>query len=1451
MRVQKEEAIVDEGVLKEKEKGKERLDLEVITAAREIGDIAHGRQMRANGEPYLIHPVAILTLLVLGDVFGGRLRIKDAEELSDEIIFAVALLHDVIEEYRPDRYKAGKNQDAERKRRDEARSLIWSVFLKHGVQEPVIETILAGVEKLTQQEDETEEAYLQRLSRSETPYVILIKIFDRLHNLQTPRYKWTVNMARSYLEDGREFVASIERKLLLGDYRSFDQGTRIILWKAIALFIAETDYLYTSELVKHGLRQPDNYASSPAAIEQASSPLQENRLSGLTEFPRPSEQDIYRHIAHKLAIDWDRWDGVLGLGRFREVGRSSLSVSSPAKPIDAQRLRRLLYEESIYELGSNKDIKYGSLELAITELGLLSEREPGLQEDIDLLIKVLSMSAEEAVPYLAGIDRTILKIATNFNTKQWTTDVRMGLLRMVLGELSFPASTVIKGPASASSPVNSSRLRKELIPRPQAEGPVPGRIVTVLQEGRAYAVLDHMIREKITQLKKQGKERRVIVVIDGYPAQGKTSFTRIFLKLAIQTQPVPLFGMPDARGRVLFLDVGTEVFDIVTGRSKEDDVMLQQYLDDCVTTYSQFTGEQIDVVILSGSYCSQVVRLASLGDIFVEIINLSNYALGGVSIYAEVNKNFEFNPRLTERVHDRPVVIPQLTIITFPPYPSQEEVLAWVRKIAKRGEGASKKEGASSPVDGYFAVWKNELSQLGLWDELIRQSPESEWQRFLEIFADIKSGRKPSFIEIALIKKIAGEYLVAIRGLVLDELKKGGFDLAHVIEEENRVIALVYPDYSPSSQQHVSASFEAEITFLGTHQRTLVKLINFHVNVNFYYTPCEVLYGLLHESLELKHIFRLRDSYPYLTPRDLGRLCFHSDYEGFAVTHYLTVLEEESFHSIWSPTERYRGLREQDHIAIESLLIGNEAAIRSILGHNLPPELARLFSRTSSPASERSQRHKDTKSHDTRSSVSGVAYRVSGVRYPELGSSIEDLGSSPASSPAGQRRDKKDIGCDFVSVPQLTRRRSPHEKVFIREAHSRFRARQGAWEGKKRRHVTHQLLQRLGGKTVAEIAEDPELGQILRFIMRPVTRHIPKNKASSPASQVTNPSSLATTVVTPAHRLSEYSDLYSGHKSTDIVEIGGRGYLQIRHPRICPPMRFTHVVKRLQMLFQNPEQGWDIVSQFLMFHRINEYTKDGMRFAWEVIEALRDTEDIARVTTGIAVRTEIITERAESGRQERWVYVLYIEDNRRNASSPIEGWAGALRSAQDSLQHDRRGQGTSSPVNSLLLRKELIPRPQAEGPGSRIAYRVSGVGHISSTSSSISTFFPTPYTLRITHYARRTKEVLLCLTSKVSGLLEYYRRMREHLYRLDILIRFMNTVSWLRREEALRPRPFPESGSIWEETPASSSSTSSELSSSGKILVPPVPYAGSFAGQENGAGSFNQQRISVRMPIYR
>ena len=127
-----------------------------VRKAYELAAEAHMKQRRASGEPYIIHPLGVATIL-------AKLQL-------DELTLAAAFLHDVVEDT------------------DIKLEKVTEVFgqkvsdLVDGV------TKLSKIEYISKEEQQVESYRKMFLAMAKDIRVVMIKLADRLHNMRTMKY---------------------------------------------------------------------------------------------------------------------------------------------------------------------------------------------------------------------------------------------------------------------------------------------------------------------------------------------------------------------------------------------------------------------------------------------------------------------------------------------------------------------------------------------------------------------------------------------------------------------------------------------------------------------------------------------------------------------------------------------------------------------------------------------------------------------------------------------------------------------------------------------------------------------------------------------------------------------------------------------------------------------------------------------------------------------------------------------------------------------------------------------------------------------------------------------------------------------------------------------------------------------------------------------------------------
>ena len=128
-------------------------DLEILRKAYIFSAVEHKGQLRASGEPYLVHPLEVAAIL--------------AEMRMDPICVAVGLLHDVLEDTltTPERLQEYFGADV--------------LHIVEGV------TKISKIPYATSEERQAETYRKMLLAMVDDIRVILVKLADRLHNMRT------------------------------------------------------------------------------------------------------------------------------------------------------------------------------------------------------------------------------------------------------------------------------------------------------------------------------------------------------------------------------------------------------------------------------------------------------------------------------------------------------------------------------------------------------------------------------------------------------------------------------------------------------------------------------------------------------------------------------------------------------------------------------------------------------------------------------------------------------------------------------------------------------------------------------------------------------------------------------------------------------------------------------------------------------------------------------------------------------------------------------------------------------------------------------------------------------------------------------------------------------------------------------------------------------------------
>src|SRR5579872_1542138 len=161
-------------------------DLELVRKAYEFSQKNHAGQLRASGEPYLVHPLGVAQVL--------------AEMKMDAVAIAAGLLHDSVED-----------------------TSVTIVDIRKEFGEQVAH-IVEGVTKISQidfatrEEQQAENLRKMMLAMVDDIRVVLIKLADRLHNMRTLEHL-AVERQQKIAKETLEIYGPIAHRLGMGKIR--------------------------------------------------------------------------------------------------------------------------------------------------------------------------------------------------------------------------------------------------------------------------------------------------------------------------------------------------------------------------------------------------------------------------------------------------------------------------------------------------------------------------------------------------------------------------------------------------------------------------------------------------------------------------------------------------------------------------------------------------------------------------------------------------------------------------------------------------------------------------------------------------------------------------------------------------------------------------------------------------------------------------------------------------------------------------------------------------------------------------------------------------------------------------------------------------------------------------------------------------------------------------------
>ncbi|MGO9571726.1 MAG: RelA/SpoT family protein, partial [Desulfomonilaceae bacterium] len=248
-------------------------DLDLIRAAYVYSAQVHVGQTRMSGEPYLVHPVAVASIL--------------AQMKLDEASVATGLLHDTVED------TLTTVEDLERFFGTEIASLVDGV------------TKISKIEFQSKEERQAENFRKMILAMSRDIRVLLVKLADRLHNMRTLD-PMPAEAQKRIARETMEIYAPLAARL--GIY-----WMRTELEDLAFRYIETEQYNYIKTRLDETIKQTEEYVNNVLRIIREK--LEQYNINAVT---KGRNKDIYS-VHHKMMAQNLEFDQVHDLTAFRII----------------------------------------------------------------------------------------------------------------------------------------------------------------------------------------------------------------------------------------------------------------------------------------------------------------------------------------------------------------------------------------------------------------------------------------------------------------------------------------------------------------------------------------------------------------------------------------------------------------------------------------------------------------------------------------------------------------------------------------------------------------------------------------------------------------------------------------------------------------------------------------------------------------------------------------------------------------------------------------------------------------------------------------------------------------------------------------------------------------------------------------------------------------------------